>query len=995
MAQPAAALAVEAEDFVPRDAGWRVVKNGEGNMMVDAIGFTHISGERLLSAPADASDARAVAAVVVPVAGDYKVWARFEQPVGTENRFTVRIRQNGREIGAQTLGERAAVKQFFGLLPSADAGAPWGWDGLVEQGFVVRGLQAGSAQIELIAPAQQQPRADRNLDLLYLTTDLSDGWRTANPANLRYPILDAALQATPPRYYLRLSSPDAQTFQVGFRWNRIPWRVVEGNYPVVANAPGAWMPLTRQDVAHFSTLVIAGKSGQGIRVRAELASDPQGRHLLRALDWRDPQSSQLLLSLPPYPGKYRGESILTVEEQYGQIADFLQTHPPDGGREPARVLTWANSIPVWERGRVGDAAARVYRALGMRAFVGFAVPQTLPTLADVARERFEKWSWQPNRAVALGAYRNFPTPENIETARAAAQKAGVLPDLQRFDYGDEISFAEWLKPIPQAEINARFARWQQEHNGKVQWETPDSRGVNAADNPELYVDSSRFYEETAIQSVAQQAKSIAPALGPDVLYGANYLAHPYYYPRIAPYIKWFRGGAANFGRHSEYFWQVHQPGPMVNGYLAEHFRAGMRDNPRALLQQYTMPHSPGNTDASFLRSAFTHLAHGARALDFFGIGVQSSDTENYIDFRDKSRFAAVRQVNRYLATVEDIVPQSRVVPSRVALILSDSSERWDLAAITGDRESSTVEGVAGIGANDPRVRLTYHQERVGLYYALVNASRPPDLLTEEDVQNGRLKDYDVAYWVGDCAENATVVALRDWVQNGGKLTATAGALRNDEYQRPVAAGRDLLGLASAQLTETVRFVRPLIELPRLPPLDDVAGMPALAMLDEVAPAPGARVTATFKSGKPAVIAHRVGRGQTTFIATLPGLAYLWSAYQPPPVPTHGPSSHVVPQLFNARAAQFITAAARQTTSAVDAGGARLDARLLQSPVGYAIPIANYGADVNAPVTLTIRGVPRVRRISSARRGILKWKRARDGAVTVRYAPGLVDMLKLD
>ena len=46
--QLAPAVAVEAEDFTV-ESGWRVVKNGAGNYMVDIIGFQHLSGERLLS----------------------------------------------------------------------------------------------------------------------------------------------------------------------------------------------------------------------------------------------------------------------------------------------------------------------------------------------------------------------------------------------------------------------------------------------------------------------------------------------------------------------------------------------------------------------------------------------------------------------------------------------------------------------------------------------------------------------------------------------------------------------------------------------------------------------------------------------------------------------------------------------------------------------------------------------------------------------------------
>src|SRR5207253_3214519 len=150
------------------------------------------------------------------------------------------------------------------------------------------------------------------------------------------------------------------------------------------------------------------------------------------------------------------------------------------------------------------------------------------------------------------------------------------------------------------------------------------------------------------------------------------------------YVKWFRGGAADLGRHSEYFWQVAQAGPMVNGYLAEHFRSGMRYNPRAVLRQYTMPHSPGDTDASFLRSGFTHLAHGAKMLDFFGIGLNETFTENHIDHRDRERFRTIRDVTHAVGLVEDLLPDSQVVSAPVALLVSDSTERWDFAGIAQD-----------------------------------------------------------------------------------------------------------------------------------------------------------------------------------------------------------------------------------------------------------------------------------------------------------------------
>src|ERR1051326_3636728 len=131
---PPAGVVMEAEDFKPKGAGWKVVMNGQGNYMVDIIGFNHISGERVLSADAHTKDAKAVATVQIPEAGDYRVWSRFEMPTGTEERFRVEVRQNGKLVGSAVMGEKDALKYWFGdPKPVAQYDAPWGSEGLGEQ----------------------------------------------------------------------------------------------------------------------------------------------------------------------------------------------------------------------------------------------------------------------------------------------------------------------------------------------------------------------------------------------------------------------------------------------------------------------------------------------------------------------------------------------------------------------------------------------------------------------------------------------------------------------------------------------------------------------------------------------------------------------------------------------------------------------------------------------------------------------------------------------
>ena len=93
----APAVALEAEDFTV-EKGWAVVKNGQGNYMVDIIGFNHISGERLLGLDEKDEAASAYRDIVVPESGAYRLWVRYEYPAFCETRFRVVVEQGGRAV---------------------------------------------------------------------------------------------------------------------------------------------------------------------------------------------------------------------------------------------------------------------------------------------------------------------------------------------------------------------------------------------------------------------------------------------------------------------------------------------------------------------------------------------------------------------------------------------------------------------------------------------------------------------------------------------------------------------------------------------------------------------------------------------------------------------------------------------------------------------------------------------------------------------------------
>jgi hypothetical protein len=96
--------------------------------------------------------------------------------------------------------------------------------------------------------------------------------------------------------------------------------------------------------------------------------------------------------------------------------------------------------------------------------------------------------------------------------------------------------------------------------------------------------------------------------------------------------------------------------------------------------------------------------------------------------------------------------------------------------------------------------------------------------------------------------------------------------------------------------------------------------------------------------------------------------------------------------FNPDARALILAPAKDAVANVETtgDGALIDARLLKSPKGYAVPVANTSADVSKPVTLKIRGAGKIKQITSAAKGELKV-----AGDSVTYETGFGDILRID
>ena len=210
----APAVAVEAEDF-HIESGWKVIRNGHGNYMVDMIGFNHISGERLLGIDSKDDTASAFMDVDYPGDGRYRLWVRYEYPAFCETRFRVVVQQDGRNVLDHVMGTKDSLRYGFGEpIPRRSTIPPWGPEGLFAEVVNVPELKAGKARIYLKGSAQPQTpgvAANRNIDLLYLTRDTADAWMKHYAGNRRISIPSSTPSATAGVRATRCASPTAAT----------------------------------------------------------------------------------------------------------------------------------------------------------------------------------------------------------------------------------------------------------------------------------------------------------------------------------------------------------------------------------------------------------------------------------------------------------------------------------------------------------------------------------------------------------------------------------------------------------------------------------------------------------------------------------------------------------------------------------------------------------------------------------------------------------------
>jgi len=913
----------EAEEFQVRTPGWEAAEWGT-NYYAATLANTFLSRKAYLGAPPQCDEAVASLVVEVPEAGRYLALVRYEAAYRFETQFRVRIEQNGRTVLDRLYGARENLK-IWPFRQGLKKEVAWNW-GAVEN-VVWEGhdayvdLDAGPASIDLIASAQPEPAARRNVDLVMLTTD--EEQVKDRIAKENYLPLDGWLTQEGDVYVRLHNAPDGSSMKLTVpsgREHSPYWVHMRAWRPkTLEAAPGAstdWVEVgSLLDTLNDGQWILNAAADGPLHYRAEFGVRTPGG-AIESVGAFESRSASLALAYDANT-RYTRHVRLQDEVLY-ELVEYLKEHPVRG-RPPLRTLIYGYTFDP----HPGDPRYTAARDefIRMMALTGLME-------RDPAGETGPP---MPNGYTDLRGN----SPQQLEQICKRMQQEGTAENMAVVSLGDEIGLS-----APPADAHEQFREWLQRQGLKPSDLDPGAgddwariryspAGETAKTNPRLYYHSQRFAHAYGIQSIKALTDVLRRYL-PNAGVGANFSPHHHnaYLGATHQWIKTFREEGMTLPWSEDYIWQVPVCSQQVNFILLDTFRCGLKNRPEGKIIFYVMPHWPGNTPNSWRRQFYGDVMHGMKIVNLFEVRpVQAAYTENHVSLPEM--YLEIRRAFYEMGLFEDIMQSGRVRPGKAALWWSETGDIW------GDYENP------------------FAAAKRCLYVAILHTRLPLDIVLEDDAPGGGLAPYDVLYLTERHVTRAASRAIAQWVADGGRLFATAGAGMLDEYDRPNPIMRELLGVDQTELD-----VRPDVhlakqDLPFAEPMDTVTLVEPEGHAGAKVPVIGARsrfrvngadVIGTFADGSPAVASRAVGRGTALYCGFLPGLSYFKPAIPRRPVDrgaTDDAMSHFIPTAFDGAAAALIALPGVGVERPVVCSEALVEAGVVESDAGILIPLVNW------------------------------------------------------
>ncbi|MFO0880426.1 MAG: beta-galactosidase trimerization domain-containing protein [Gemmataceae bacterium] len=930
LAAPTVVIA-EGEQFTPKGGGWKVTPQDD-SYASHTYGGMWMTHGGCLGAAADVVDAVATQTVQIPQAGSYRVWSKYQAPPYFNYLHRIEIHQNGKRVYGRDYGKVGTPRLWSFSGVSDELWWYWGVDhDAAEAPREMAALAAGPAEIRLIALRNPAPAGNRFVDFVVLTTEPNDTYIGFKPYQVGSPFANEALAAT--RLYARFrnatAAPAQLTVSRGGHFQPNYGGATE-KFPAKPVAAGAWSewfnigPFCRLVHDEGLTLTLPGSA-----IEIDFARDPAGKDNVGTMTVASGEVVCVPIDITwrkearVVPSKTLAEGILRASKSW---------RASNAGKKPQKIRFYGAfaGIQPWVH--------QLKDGLGYNTALPDGFSQIQP-------------------AIVAAHHGSVPAIRQLHASLTPAQRKA----LHVVSFGDEISLGKINYADPK--LNATFRAWLARKGvTAADLGTPVEK-ANLAETGRLAWYSNLFNEEERFAAYREMTDEAKKLFGPQVLTGANYSPHhlALCYGPVFQWVDVFKHRGMSMMWAEDYIFSVPEVPQMVSWMFAQ-MRCGVKYHQQPI-HFYVMPHAPGQVPGMLRRNLVAALGFGTAHVDNFWVAPAEGFTENYVSWHAPDTFRVLRESILDAGEIEKIQVGGKVRPGRVAVVIGKATDFNESRLMRPKSADAFLQRCAN--APDTLNQTLCRKDQQYLYLALRQAQHGVELITEDDIADGTLAQFDVVYFAGEWIERRTVQKLAAWVKDGGVLYAAAGLGHRNEFDEPSDALLALLGLKSVTTTKNAIAPRTLLELPLATPIDtltlDGKKIAAYGLRQTLVPTT-AKVLGTWADGTAAVTVQTVGKGQAFAVGTLPGASYLRTGLKQIPYARGGRGTVYNPTGFDPAATSLVRLAvdARKPAQPAVCSVPGVEAIVLDHPAGTLLTLVNWtdSAQKNLSVRLQMPYAPK-------------------------------------
>lgn len=291
---------------------------------------------------------------------------------------------------------------------------------------------------------------------------------------------------------------------------------------------------------------------------------------------------------------------------------------------------------------------------------------------------------------------------------------------------------------------------------------------------------------------------------------------------------------------------------------------------RAAARKHNLPLAAYLVGGEAVRAEyFGYLMNGVKEVGLYLYGPYSNIGPAWSD--DKNALEQIADVSRRVKKFESLIVKAAARPAKIAM----------LAAATSD-----------IMQKDG---LYFCPERQNIFVALQHTGISVEVVSEQDILlDDRLKDYSMLVVSDPQARGDVQAKIAEWVKNGGRLWASAGAMNWNEFNEPSRALDEVFGVGERKIIFQNGGIQPSQAAwsnavskfnyrktdalkTGAPVFGSEIEVPVFGLKLQASPTTAA-VVGSYADGKPAVFLNKYGKGEAMLVGALVGEAYVSAHY---------------------------------------------------------------------------------------------------------------------